>query len=112
MLIGLGALAPIAQSAPLSVETKIALGDIQGRIDHLAVDLNRQRLYVADLGDTVGVIDLQQSKVINRLAGLKEPQGLHTSLSRIRCMLQMLETDQFVSIKERSSAADSPCFGR
>ena len=77
MLIGLGALAPIAQSAPLSVETKIALGDIQGRIDHLAVDLNRQRLYVAELGnDTVGVIDLQQRKVINRLAGLKEPQGI------------------------------------
>jgi len=77
MLIGLGALAPMAQSAPLSVETKIALGDIHGRIDHLAVDLNRQRLYVAELGnDTVGVIDLQQRKVINRLAGLKEPQGI------------------------------------
>ena len=80
ILIALGALAPMAQSAPaqfLSIETKIALGDIKGRIDHLAIDLNRQRLYVAELGnDTVGVIDLQQRKVINRLAGLKEPQGI------------------------------------
>ena len=32
------------------LESKIALGDIKGRIDHLAIDLKRQRLFVAELG--------------------------------------------------------------
>ena len=70
-------LAAAAHAASLSVEVKIPLGDVRGRIDHLAVDLGRQRLFVAELGnDSVGVIDLQQRKVIKRLSGLKEPQGV------------------------------------
>ena len=61
----------------LVLETKIPLGDVRGRIDHLAVDLNRQRLFVAELGnDTVGVVDLKARSVALRLAGLKEPQGI------------------------------------
>lgn len=49
------------ESAALSLETKIFLGKVSGRIDHLAVDLPRQRLFVAELGnDTVGVVDLKQ----------------------------------------------------
>lgn len=40
---------------PLQLETKIPLGDVRGRIDHLAVDLKRERLFVAELGnDSVG----------------------------------------------------------
>jgi YVTN family beta-propeller protein len=62
---------------PLQLEAKIALGDVQGRIDHMAIDLPRQRLFVAELGnDTVGVVDLAERKVIARLGGLKEPQGI------------------------------------
>jgi YVTN family beta-propeller protein len=80
MLVALWALAAAAQSAPgqfLSIETKIALGDVKGRIDHLAIDLNRQKLYVAELGnDSVGVIDLQQRRVVGRVSGLKQPQGI------------------------------------
>jgi DNA-binding beta-propeller fold protein YncE len=61
----------------LVLEAKISLGDVRGRIDHLAVDLNRQRLFVAELGnDTVGVVDLKERSVALRLAGLKEPQGI------------------------------------
>jgi DNA-binding beta-propeller fold protein YncE len=53
------------------------LGKVRGRIDHLAVDLNRQRLFVAELGnDTVGVVELNERSVALRLAGLKEPQGI------------------------------------
>src|SRR5215469_5854721 len=64
-------------AAPLAVESKISLGDIRGRIDHLAVDVNRQRLYVAELGnDTVGVVDLRERKLARTLTGLKEPQGI------------------------------------
>jgi len=64
-------------TAPLAVESKISLGDVRGRIDHLAVDESRQRLYVAELGnDTVGVVDLRERKLIRTLTGLKEPQGI------------------------------------
>jgi YVTN family beta-propeller protein len=66
-----------ASPAPLTVEAKIPLGSVHGRIDHLAVDVKRQRLYVAELGnDTVGVIDLKERKVAKTLTGLKEPQGI------------------------------------
>ena len=62
---------------PLRLEAKIPLGKIEGRIDHLAVDLGRKRLFVAELGnDSVGVIDLKEAKVIDRIGGLKEPQGV------------------------------------
>jgi DNA-binding beta-propeller fold protein YncE len=61
----------------LSVEGTIPLGDIRGRIDHLAVDVSRRRLYVAELGnDSLGVVDLQAGKTTRTLAGLREPQGI------------------------------------
>jgi YVTN family beta-propeller protein len=71
------AFAQPAESAPLQLEAKILLGDVRGRIDHMAIDLKRQRLFVAELGnDTVGVVDLANRKLIRRIAGLKEPQGV------------------------------------
>jgi len=66
-----------ADSPALAIESKITLGEVQGRIDHLGVDLKRQRLYVAELGnDSVGVVDLKAGRVIQSLRGLKEPQGI------------------------------------
>ena len=63
--------------APLVFERTIALKGVTGRIDHLAVDLARKRLFVAELGNgTVDVIDLASGGVIRRIEGLKEPQGL------------------------------------
>lgn len=63
--------------APLKLEAKIPLGDVRGRIDHLAFDLSRHRLFVAELGDnSVGVVDVQERKLRRRLTGMKEPQGL------------------------------------
>jgi YVTN family beta-propeller protein len=65
-----------AQQA-LQLEATIPLGDVRGRIDHMAIDLARQRLFVAELGnDSVGVVDLKERKVIHRIAGLSEPQGV------------------------------------
>jgi DNA-binding beta-propeller fold protein YncE len=61
----------------LVLDSKIALGDASGRIDHLAVDLARHRLFVAELGNnSVGVVDFEQQKLVHRIAGLKEPQGV------------------------------------
>src|SRR4030088_858832 len=77
MLTGSVMPARSADPAPLQLETKILLGNVRGRIDHMAVDLKRQRLFVAELGnDSVGIVDLQNRKLIHRIAGLKEPQGV------------------------------------
>ena len=62
---------------PLVLEAKIPLGDIRGRIDHPAVDVLRQRLYVPELGDDrLSVIDLEARKTIRTITGLQEPQGV------------------------------------
>src|SRR6266404_2421178 len=61
----------------LSLESKIGLGDVRGRIDHLAMDAARQRLYVAELGNnSVGVVDLKERKLLRTLHGFREPQGI------------------------------------
>jgi hypothetical protein len=68
-----------AQTAgtPLELEVKIPLGPVSGRIDHLAIDLKRQRLFVAELGnDSLGVVDLAAQKMQSTMLGLKEPQGI------------------------------------
>ena len=58
-------------------EAKIPLGQVSGRIDHLGIDAKRQRLFVAELGNnSVGVVDLAAGKVLRRIAGLSEPQGV------------------------------------
>jgi hypothetical protein len=62
---------------PLALERTIPLHDVRGRIDHMAVDLGRKRLLVAELGnDTVDAIDLSAGTVAHRLTGLHEPQGV------------------------------------
>ena len=69
--------APAAEAPPLVLETTIALPETPGRIDHMAIDLNRKRLFVAEVGnDTLDVVDLAQQKPIKRISGLKEPQGV------------------------------------
>lgn len=66
-----------AAAAPLVLESRILLGDVRGRIDHLAIDVARHFLYVAELGnDSVGVLDLKTGGVVRRLTGLREPQGI------------------------------------
>jgi DNA-binding beta-propeller fold protein YncE len=62
--------------APLVLETKIPLGNVSGRIDHLGIDVKRQRLFVGELGnDSLGVVDLASGKV-RTIAGFNEPQGV------------------------------------
>ncbi len=63
--------------APLVLERRIPLPGTAGRIDHLAVDLRRGRLFVAELGnDTLDVVDLGGGAVVQRIGALKEPQGV------------------------------------
>jgi DNA-binding beta-propeller fold protein YncE len=68
----------VALSAePLQLAATTPLPGVKGRIDHLAVDLAQQRLFVAALGNnTLEVIDLKQHKVVHSVAGFHEPQGV------------------------------------
>jgi DNA-binding beta-propeller fold protein YncE len=55
----------------------IPMAKVEGRIDHLAYDAKAGRLLVAALGNnTVEVIDLAAGKVIHKIDGFHEPQGI------------------------------------
>jgi DNA-binding beta-propeller fold protein YncE len=61
----------------LILERTISLGAVHGRIDHLAIDVEHKRLFVAELGNgTVAAIDLEKEQVVRQVDGLHEPQGL------------------------------------
>ena len=71
------ACAPAIAAEPLQLEAKIPLGQVAGRIDHMAFDAARHRLFVAELGnDSVGVVDVEAREVVHRIAGLRHPQGV------------------------------------
>ncbi len=66
-----------AEVPPLQLETKIPLGDIRGRIDHMAADLARHRLFVAALGsDSLVVVDIEAQRLDRIIGELSEPQGV------------------------------------
>ncbi len=61
----------------LRLQSTIVLPGVQGRIDHMAFDRETGRLFVAALGNnTVEVIDVKQSKRLQTISGLHEPQGV------------------------------------
>jgi len=61
----------------LAVIAKIPLPDSKGRIDHLAFDPDRGRLFVAELGNnSVAIVDVARQRFERRLTGLAEPQGM------------------------------------
>ena len=62
---------------PMKLVQNIPLPNVSGRLDHLAIDLKRDRLFVAALGNnTVEVIDLKHGKSERSLEGFAKPQGL------------------------------------
>lgn len=66
-----------ATAQSLLLGQKIELSEVQGRLDHLAIDIEGGRLFVAALGaDSVEVVDLRAGKRIARLQPLHEPQGV------------------------------------
>lgn len=66
-----------APETPLTLVGTIDLPRVEGRIDHLAVDLTAQRLYVAALGNnTVEVLDVKGNTHLKSLPGFREPQGI------------------------------------
>lgn len=66
-----------APQAPLKLLQKIPLPGVQGRIDHMSVDMKGRRLFIAALGnETVEVVDLAAGKHIHTIPGLREPQAV------------------------------------
>ncbi|HTI66283.1 MAG TPA: hypothetical protein VL460_01920 [Caulobacteraceae bacterium] len=66
-----------AGGGALVLERTIPLPGVTGRIDHLAVDLERHRLFVAEVGaGALDQIDLATGQRLKRVVGLKEPQGV------------------------------------
>lgn len=76
LLVGAMSMA-VAAPQGLELDAKIPLGDVRGRIDHLAIDLARQRLFVAELGNnSLGVVDLARGAPLKRIDGVAKPQGV------------------------------------
>ena len=68
---------PGAESSTLRLVQTISLPNVAGRIDHMAIDVAGQRLFVAALGNnSVEVVDLKSGKHERSVTGFREPQGL------------------------------------
>ena len=68
----------LAQSPePLRLIDRVPMPMVEGRIDHMAIDVAGQRLFVAALGNnTLEVIDIRNAKHVRTITGLHEPQGV------------------------------------
>ena len=61
----------------LKFERAITLPGVKGRIDHIAIDLRRQKVFIAALGNnSVEAVDLQKGAVVFSIKDIGEPQGI------------------------------------
>jgi DNA-binding beta-propeller fold protein YncE len=71
-------LAHAQDSKVLALKARIALPNVDGRIDHFSADVQGHRLFMAALGNrTVEVIDVQSGKRLHTIPSLAEPQGVY-----------------------------------
>ena len=68
-----------AQQAPgLIAKNPIRLTNVEGRMDHLGVDLKGQRLFATAFDNhTLEVLDLKTGRQMHTIPGLNEPQGAY-----------------------------------
>src|SRR6266851_910379 len=80
LIIALLLFAPSAwgqATQPLRLDKTIELLEVQGRIDHMSIDVKGERLFVSALGNnTVEVIDTKAGKRVKTINRLQEPQGV------------------------------------
>jgi hypothetical protein len=73
---GPGALAE-EPSASLQLERAIPLPGVEGRIDHMTVDVRRQVLFIAEVGaGALDAVNLETGARVGRVEHLEEPQGV------------------------------------
>src|SRR5712671_1986648 len=76
-LLALSGLAAGQESSALLLKIHIPLPNVNGRIDHLSVDVKGQRLFVAAVDNhTLEVIDLKSGQRVHTITDLAEPQGV------------------------------------
>ena len=65
------------ESSALRMVQTIPLPNVEGRIDHMAVDVKGQRLFIAALGNnSVEILDLSAGKHFKSIPGFHELQGV------------------------------------
>src|SRR5712671_8050633 len=61
---------------PLRLVQTISIPNVKGRLDHMEVDAQGQRLFLAGLENgTFEVVDLKTGKWMRSIPGFKKPQG-------------------------------------
>ena len=122
---GLGLLSgAAAQQGPslLTPAGTVRLPLVKGRIDHLAYDPDRRRLFVAALGNnSVEVIDATTNTHLRSLTGFREPQGVAfvSDLAAVAVAngatgtLQLVDAQSFatrwaIAIGAAAAAAETP----
>lgn len=68
---------PRDPASPLRLVRTIELPNVKGRVDHMALDAVAKRLFIAENGNgSLDALDLPSGKIVGRISGLKEPQGV------------------------------------
>lgn len=78
-LLCFGAIGALAQDAkpPLLLTQTIPLPNVDGRIDHMDIDLSTMRLFIAALdNNSLEVVDLHSGTVVRSFKGFSKPQGV------------------------------------
>lgn len=103
-------------NAPLRLLKVIPLPGVKGRFDHFAVDVVRQRVFVAALGNgTLEILDLRTGTHLHSVKGLGEPTGVAFApeLNRIfvatgsRETCEVLNGDTFAIIQSVTGLPDA-----
>jgi hypothetical protein len=69
--------APVSEQPMLRLVQTIPLPGVQGRLDHMGVDLEQKRLFVAAVANgSLEVVDLSAGTAINSLTGFKDTQDV------------------------------------
>jgi len=77
LLFALPALANTQGADALQLVQTIPLPNVKGRIDHMDVDVNGQRLFVAGLENgSLEIVDLRAGKWLKSIPGFKKTQGV------------------------------------
>jgi len=68
---------PAWAEEPLRLAQTIPIPEVSGRLDHMTVDVEHQRLFVAAIeSNTVEVIDVRNGRWAQSLPGFSKPQGV------------------------------------
>jgi Uncharacterized conserved protein len=77
-LLLLGRVVAAEDPKALALKARIAISNVDGRIDHFSADVKGRRLFISALGNhTVEVIDVQSGRRLRTIADVAEPQGAY-----------------------------------